>query len=272
MADPDGRPVVLVPNANHVSEVLCAADCRTERSACRRPQPLRLHGRLGLRSVPASGSTTATWTVRPPTPTPGGTCWRPLNVVRTRAGCRHDGCGGRGVQAFMSCTSLNTSTVATVWRSPKKNRRVSANCRVSIRVRLYVSLRRKDTPSVAAAKASFSTATAYRIESDPTTTVTETDAAHQPPRWTASSRKKWSRCWSSPRSARGDHLRRAVRGRHRKLPASVRRTLERRVRRWRAVHGPEQEVIFAQMNPPGRLGLSDFTATSHPTSPSPVRR
>ena len=30
-----------------------------------------------------------------------------------------------------------------------------------------MSLRRKDTPSVAAAKASFSTATAYRIESDP---------------------------------------------------------------------------------------------------------
>ena len=25
--------------------------------------------------------------------------------------------------------------------------------------------------------------------------------------------------------------------------------------------GPEQEVIFAQRNPPGRLGLSDFTAT-----------
>ena len=52
-----------------------------------------------------------------------------------------------------------------------------------------------------------------------------------------------------------------LRRRHRKLPASVRRTIERRVRRWRALHGPEQEVIFAQKNPPGRLGLSDFTAT-----------
>ena len=30
-----------------------------------------------------------------------------------------------------------------------------------------MNFRRKDTPSVAAAKASFSTATAYRIESDP---------------------------------------------------------------------------------------------------------
>ena len=35
------------------------------------------------------------------------------------------------------------------------------------------------------------------------------------------------------------------------------------MRRWRALHGPEQEVIFAQRNPPGRLGLSDFTATGH---------
>ena len=54
-----------------------------------------------------------------------------------------------------------------------------------------------------------------------------------------------------------------LRRRHRKLPASVRRTLERRTRRWRPLHGPEQEVIFAQRNPPGRLGLSDFTATGH---------
>ena len=30
-----------------------------------------------------------------------------------------------------------------------------------------MNFRRKDTPSAAAAKASFSTATAYRIESDP---------------------------------------------------------------------------------------------------------
>jgi len=43
------------------------------------------------------------------------------------------------------------------------------------------------------------------------------------------------------------------------LPRSVRRTLERRVRRWRAVHGPEQEVIFAQSHPHGHRGLSDFS-------------
>jgi hypothetical protein len=40
---------------------------------------------------------------------------------------------------------------------------------------------------------------------------------------------------------------------------AVLRTLQRRVRQWRAVHGPEREVFFAQEHPPGRLGLSDFT-------------
>ena len=42
-------------------------------------------------------------------------------------------------------------------------------------------------------------------------------------------------------------------------PPSVLRTLQRRVRQWRAMHGAEREVYFAQEHPPGRLGLSDFT-------------
>lgn len=39
----------------------------------------------------------------------------------------------------------------------------------------------------------------------------------------------------------------------------VRRTLERRVRDWRALHGPERDVIFRQTPEPGRMALSDFT-------------
>jgi transposase InsO family protein len=39
----------------------------------------------------------------------------------------------------------------------------------------------------------------------------------------------------------------------------VLRTLQRRVRQWRAMHGAEREVYFAQEHPPGRLSLSDFT-------------
>ncbi len=41
--------------------------------------------------------------------------------------------------------------------------------------------------------------------------------------------------------------------------ASVLRTLQRRMRQWRAMYGAERDVFFAQEHPPGRLGLSDFT-------------
>lgn len=37
------------------------------------------------------------------------------------------------------------------------------------------------------------------------------------------------------------------------------RTLQRRVKQWRAIEGPAPEVMFRQEHPPGRQGLSDFT-------------
>jgi len=42
----------------------------------------------------------------------------------------------------------------------------------------------------------------------------------------------------------------------------VRRTLERRVRDWRALRGPRRDVIFRQNQEPGRKALSDFTDAS----------
>jgi hypothetical protein len=47
--------------------------------------------------------------------------------------------------------------------------------------------------------------------------------------------------------------------RHPALYRNVRRTLERRIRMWKAFNGPERDVIFPQQQVPGRLGLSDFT-------------
>lgn len=38
------------------------------------------------------------------------------------------------------------------------------------------------------------------------------------------------------------------------------RTLQRRIKRWRATEGPGQEVYFAQQHVPGRLAQSDFTS------------
>jgi len=37
------------------------------------------------------------------------------------------------------------------------------------------------------------------------------------------------------------------------------RTLQRHIAKWRAVQGPEQEVIFAQRHTPGERAQSDFT-------------
>ncbi|MCP4702033.1 MAG: IS21 family transposase [Gammaproteobacteria bacterium] len=44
-----------------------------------------------------------------------------------------------------------------------------------------------------------------------------------------------------------------------KYPNALLRTLQRRVKRWRALAGPEKEVMFNQTHEPGVLGLSDFT-------------
>jgi len=42
-------------------------------------------------------------------------------------------------------------------------------------------------------------------------------------------------------------------------PDSKLRTFQRRVKEWKAVHGPGKEVMFLQEHEPGRMGLSDFT-------------
>ena len=42
-------------------------------------------------------------------------------------------------------------------------------------------------------------------------------------------------------------------------PDKLLRTLQRKVRHWKAVHGPPKAVIFRQNHPPGWQGISDFT-------------
>jgi hypothetical protein len=130
-------------------------------------------------------------------------------------------------------------------------------------MRLYMTFRRTEPVPVAAARAGFSTATAYRIEADP-----------RPPSQKTAPRGRrrpdpLAGVWESEivpllRGAPG--LRpiavfEEVLRRHPELGSGVRRTLERRIRSWRALHGPEQEVFFRQLHEPGRLGLSDFTDT-----------
>jgi hypothetical protein len=44
-----------------------------------------------------------------------------------------------------------------------------------------------------------------------------------------------------------------------RFPDSQLRTLQRHMRRWSALAGPDRDVIFRQVHPPGAQGLSDFT-------------
>ena len=121
--------------------------------------------------------------------------------------------------------------------------------------------RHTDTPAAAAAKAGFSTATAYRIEADP-----RLPSQKKQPR----GRRRpdplspvWDReivpMLEAAPGIRAVAVFEEIIRRHPELEPGVRRTLERRIRTWRALHGPEREVIFRQEHPPGRLGLSDFT-------------
>ena len=44
-----------------------------------------------------------------------------------------------------------------------------------------------------------------------------------------------------------------------KFPRSLLRTLQRRIREWRVMHGPPKDVVFPQDHPPGREAAFDFT-------------
>jgi hypothetical protein len=124
-----------------------------------------------------------------------------------------------------------------------------------------MSNRRKHSPAIAGAKAGFSASTAYRCEKDP-----RLPSQKMMPR----ERRRadpLAGVWESevvpllkaapglrPVGIFGELLRR-----HPGLSPGMRRTLERRIRAWRAVNGADLEVIFRQEHPPGRMGLSDFT-------------
>lgn len=128
-------------------------------------------------------------------------------------------------------------------------------------VRLYMKFRHTDSCAAAAAKASFSTASAYRIEEDPRL------ASQTPSPRTRRRADPLSGIFEEEVVAllkwapglRSVALFEELMRRHPDLNPGIRRTLERRVRAWRALHGPEQEVIFRQTHEPGRMGLSDFT-------------
>lgn len=129
-------------------------------------------------------------------------------------------------------------------------------------VYLYMVQRRHHTQAVSAAKAGISERSARRIEKDPR----------------LPSQKKHERHWRT----RADPLEQVwprveellkIEGiipvtifetvqdefGEAAVPDGVRRTLERRIARWRALNGGEKEIFFPQHHEIGRQGLSDFT-------------
>ena len=130
--------------------------------------------------------------------------------------------------------------------------------------KLYMNLRRTHSRQMAAAKAGFSTTTGGRLDAD-----VRLPSQKRVPR----GRRRpdpLEPYWDSeiepmlratpglrPVTVMGEMQRR-----HTAFPSGLRRTLERRIRMWQALHGPDREVIFRQEHPPGRQGLSDFTDAS----------
>lgn len=122
-------------------------------------------------------------------------------------------------------------------------------------------LRRMQSLPAAAAGAGISTATAYRIEHDPRLpSLKSAPRGRRRPDPLADifDREIVPLLEAAP-GIRAVALFEEMQRRHPDLPDGVRRTLERRVRNWRALHGPERDVVFRQVHQPGRMGLSDFT-------------
>ena len=129
--------------------------------------------------------------------------------------------------------------------------------------RLYMHDRPRHSQHAAAARAGFSERTARRLEADP--------------RLPSQRRAERGRTVPDPLAAvwepvvlpileRDPSVQAITLLRHLQMtdPEAfpddrIRRTLERRVRDWRALHGAPKDVIFRQSPEPGRMALSDFT-------------
>src|SRR4051794_4207287 len=187
-------------------------------------------------------------------------CRRVRNVSRATPSCRHEP-GERRGPGGAHWLAIAAGRIGSGFFTPMRTRPLPGRHITDCQMRLYMRFRQVEPPVIAAAKAGFSAATAYRIEQDP-----RLPSQKKAPR-VGRRRDPLAAVWDSEvvpllKSTPGlrpiaifDEIRR----RHSELGPGIRRTLERRIRTWRALHGAEQTVIFRQEHPPGRLGLSDFT-------------
>lgn len=124
-----------------------------------------------------------------------------------------------------------------------------------------MTFRKTDGPALSAARAGFSRAAAYRFEHDhrPPSSREQPRGRRRPDPLADIFETEIVPMLTAAPGLRAVAIFEEMQRRHPSLTDGVRRTLERRIRAWRALHGAEQDVIFRQTHEPGRMGLSDFT-------------
>ena len=130
-------------------------------------------------------------------------------------------------------------------------------------VRLYMTDIQNHSQRTAAARAGFSERTARRFDADPTL-PSQRKIVHR--RTVADPLEGYWETDLLPLLKNDSALQAVTLLRHLQglhplaFPDDrIRRTLERRVRQWRALSGPERDIIFRQTPEPGYMAQSDFT-------------
>lgn len=125
-----------------------------------------------------------------------------------------------------------------------------------------MSYRKHHTQELAAAKAGMAGRSARRVERDVTL------PSQQPRRYWRSRPDPFAAIWepevvpllkNAPQLMAITILRKLQEDHPEHFPDGVLRTLQRRMRHWRALEGPPKDVFFPQEHAPGERGLSDFT-------------
>ena len=125
--------------------------------------------------------------------------------------------------------------------------------------------RKNKSQELAAAKAGISERSARRIESSTTVKL----PSQTPRRYWRARANPFEDVWesevvpllkSAPKLMAITLLRQLQDAHPDRFPDGMLRTLQRHVRQWRALKGPDKEVFFPQDHAPGQQGLSDFTA------------
>src|SRR5664279_1967084 len=128
-------------------------------------------------------------------------------------------------------------------------------------MRLYMKSRLTEKKPASAAQAAMSLRTAYRIENDarlPSQKALPRGRRRPDPLMSIFDPEIVPMLQAAP-GLRAIAIFEEMQRRHPEIPDGVRRTVERRIRHWRALNGQDREVIFRQVQEPGRMGLSDFT-------------